>query len=1029
MKREFSRVLLWSWLLAQSREGTKAAEICAFLAPFMNNGSAKVPGRLMKKHLVSAGVAALLVCVAGAATAAPSRQLQGHVPPAAQASPPVSRVAAGARLDLAIGLPIRNEAALTDLLHRLYDPSSPDYHQYLTPDKFTELFGPTEADYEAVIDFVKSKSLIVTRTHANRLLLEVNGEAGDIERAFNVHLNLYRHPMGNRTFFAPDSEPSVDAGVPVLDISGLNNYLIPHPMSLRPMPAPRHPGPNLGSGSGGSFAGGDFRAAYAPGVTLDGTGQTLGLLEFDGYYSSDITTYETQAGLPNVTLQNVLLNNFKGSAGANNVEVALDIEVAISMAPSLSKVMVYEGTLPNTILNQMAIDNQAKQLSSSWSFTINGTTESIYRQLAAQGQTMFQASGDDGAYSGTVSPPSDDPNLTVVGGTTLATTGPGGRWVSETTWNWANTGSGTNASGGGISMAYTIPSWQQGISMSANQGSTTMRNIPDVALTADNIMVVFNKGSTGIFGGTSAAAPLWAGFMALVNQQALAGGKPTVGFLNPTLYSFATGPGYASGFHDVATGNNTNASSPKRFFAAAGYDLCTGWGTPAGQSLIDALSGNSAPVFTTNPFKEPTVNVGQAYSATISTNASDANPSATLTFAKLSGPTWLNVAADGTLSGTAANSDAGTNTFVVSVADSGGLSNTATMYLNVNGAPSFTSNPLIEPTANAGQAYSISIANMVTDPNPGDTLTLAKVSGAAWLSVASNGAVSGTPANANAGTNTFVVSVTDSGGLSNTATMYIDVNGAPIFTSNPFTEPTATAGRAYSASIATNATDPNPGATLTFAKVSGPAWLSVAGSGSVSGTPANANAGTNTFVVSVSDSGGLSNTATMYISVNGAPSFTSNPFTEPTANAGQPYSGSISNQATDPNPGDILTFAKVSGPSWLSVAGDGSITGTPASADAGTNSFIVSVTDTGGLSNSATMNVTVMVQQTPIKLQIAGTGTQLSLSWTGGNAPFQVQMTTNLVLPNWQDFGNPTTNSSFSLTASNAAAFYRIKGR
>ena len=1068
------------------------------------------------------GASLIWVMAASLVDAAPTRVLSGHVPPAVRNLPPRGRVAPEARLSLAIGLPLRNKSALTSLLERLYDPESPDFHQYLNPARFAELFGPTEADYQGVISFAISNNLKLKAAHPNRVLLEVEGTAGDIERAFGVHLNLYQHPGEDRLFFAPDADPSVSQAVPILDISGMDNFVIPRPMSINLKSAAHGPAPNSGSGTGGSYRGGDFRAAYLPGVSLTGVGQTVGLLEFDGYYASDIASYESQAGLASVPLQNILLNNFSGSPGGNNVEVALDIEVAIAMAPGLSKVMIYEGTQPNSVLNKMATDNVAKQLSSSWTYGVNATSENIYRQFAAQGQTMFQASGDSGAYAGAIATPADDPNLTIVGGTTLSTTGPNGGWGSETAWNWANTHSGTSATGGGISTSYSIPSWQSGMSMSASKGSTTMRNTPDVALTADNIMVVYNNGTSGVVGGTSAAAPLWAGFMALVNQQALAGGQANVGFLNPALYSLAKGAAFTSGFHDITTGNNTNSSSPTKFFSATGYDLCTGWGTPTGQFLINALSGNSntAPIFLTNPFKEPTVNVGQSYASTISTNASDSNPTNTLKFAKVSGPIWLIVAGDGSLSGPATNATVGTNTFVVSVTDSGGLSNTATLLINVNGAPSFTSNPFTEPGINAKQAYSGSIANKITDPNPGDLLSLRKVSGPAWLSVAINGAMSGTPASTDAGTNSFVVSVTDSGGLSNTATMAIKVNGAPSFSSNPVKEPSASAGQLYSASLASQATDPNPGDILSFAKVSGPGWLSIAGNGALSGTPANGDLGTNIFLVSVTDSGGLSNSAALYISVigaplfakpvfsapaanvnqaytasiagqasdpnpgatpmygkasgpgwlavapdgtlsgtpaltdtgtnsfvvtvgdsngltntatllirvNGAPYFKNDPFVLPTATVDQPYSGSLTNQATDPNPGDVLTFAKVSGPAWLGVSTNGLLSGAPTSADASTNTFRLSVTDSGGLSNSATMSIVVLTKPTPITVQVSSIGKQISLTWAGGNGPYQVQAATNLGSPAWLNVGSATTNYSLSFFPSNTPSFYRVQG-
>ncbi len=214
--------------------------------------------------------------------------------------------------------------------------------------------------------------------------------------------------------------------------------------------------------------------------------------------------------------------------------------------------------------------------------------------MAAQGQTFFAASGDYDAYTGLIPFPDDSPYITEVGGTTLTTTGPGGAFVSETVWNWGN-GIG---SAGGISTQYPIPAWQTNVSMTANHGSTTHHNIPDVALTADNVYVRADGGNLDV-GGTSCASPLWAGFTALVNQQAASQGAAPVGFLNPVVYTLGLGSRYATSFHDTITGNNTSGKSPVNFNAVAGYDLCTGWGTPAGINLINALlSANLSPLLT-----------------------------------------------------------------------------------------------------------------------------------------------------------------------------------------------------------------------------------------------------------------------------------------------------------------------------------------------------------------------------------------------------------------------------------------------
>jgi subtilase family serine protease len=472
-----------------------------------------------------------------------------------------------------------------------HDPKSTNYHQYLTPQQFTERFGPTEQDYKALIEFAKANGLTVVGTHPNRMLLDIKASVADIEKASHVTMRLYQHPMETRTFYAPDVEPSLDLAVPVLHISGLDNYVVPRRSKLKPVSSDGATNVtcNGGSGSGpyGGYMAKDIRAAYVPGVLLDGSGQSVGLLEFDGYYPIAITEYESSNNLPNVTLTDVLLDGF-GGTNYSNGEVEWDIEMAIAMAPGLSSVIVYEiagtnifgvGTLPpDDLLNRMATDNLAKQLSSSWDFNLSSNSEQIFQEFAAQGQSFFQSSGDSGC--GDLTPVQEDPYITIVGGTELTMTTNGGAWVSETTWNLSD-----GSSGGGISTIYAIPWWQQGIDMSANGGSTTMRNMPDVAMVADEIYCFWGNtpGSGHKAYGTSLATPLWAGFMALVNQQLAQAGLPSAGLINPAIYAIGKGPNYASCFHDITTGSNC-------YQAVSGYDLCTGWGTPNGRALIDYLT-------------------------------------------------------------------------------------------------------------------------------------------------------------------------------------------------------------------------------------------------------------------------------------------------------------------------------------------------------------------------------------------------------------------------------------------------------
>jgi subtilase family serine protease len=552
-------------------------------------------------------VAAITAAFLSPSSAAGRQFLHGHVPAIIGGFhlQPVGRLPAQEHLGLVIGLPLRSGEEFSNLLQQIYDPSSPQYHRYLTPQQIAERFGPAEQDYQAVVVFAQTNGLQVSGVYADRTLLRVDGTVADIEKTFHVTMLVYSHPTEARTFYAPDAEPSPDLAVPILHISGLNDYILPRPSGhIGTSPKQGAAMPAAGSGSGGAYLGNDFRAAYVPGTSLNGAGQAVGLLELDGYYTNDILTYETNANLPNVTLTNALIDGFSGTpdSDANWVgEVSLDIEMVISMAPGISKVLVYEA--PNCcyywvdILKQMQQDNIAKQLSSSWLFDFDDlNADTIYKEFAMQGQSFFQCSGDYLAFYNGISQWTDESHVTLVGGTMLTTTGGGGSWVSETTWN---NGDGTIGSGGGVSASYMgnfpIPSWQQGIDMTTNQGSTAKRNVPDVSLVAYDAWVVWNNGSKGWWWGTSIAAPLWAGFTALVNQQAANYGEPMVGFLNPALYAIGKGPLYTSCFHDITTGNNTNSYSSGLYYAVAGYDLCTGWGTPNGASLINALAPANSP--------------------------------------------------------------------------------------------------------------------------------------------------------------------------------------------------------------------------------------------------------------------------------------------------------------------------------------------------------------------------------------------------------------------------------------------------
>lgn len=539
----------------------------------------------------------------------------------------LGRLDAGARVPLSISLPLRNPAGLEDLLARLYDPNDALYRKFLSQPEFAARFGPTQADYDAVIAFARSHGMTVVSTSPTRSSVDVTGTREAAEAAFGVQLAQYQMADG-RVAYANTSVPRVPqfmaariAGV--TGLSTVNAYRHPHlhrltGEALRPMiqAVPTHA--QQGTGPFGGLAPADIKTAYnltsvAPvNLTgLTGKGQTLGLYELDGYLPGDILGYTQKFNLPPANLRNVLFQGYSGAAGVNTGEVVLDIEVMTALAPN-ANIVVYEtqnGTASATSLFQrIADDNVAKSISTSWgldeaSAQSNGgiaAETAAFKQMQAQGQSIFAAAGDDGAFDDrktlSVDDPAANPAMTGVGGTKITLAPTGQTYVSETTWN-REPGAGAGG-GGGISTLFPIPNYQAGIKTAASQ---TMRNVPDVSLNADPqtgySVYVTAPGNAGgaftIIGGTSAAAPLWAAFTGLVNEQrADFGLSSTVGFLNPALYTLAQTGQTASVFHDISDGSDN-----LKYVAVAGYDNATGLGTFIGDQLLGALSpSTSAPV-------------------------------------------------------------------------------------------------------------------------------------------------------------------------------------------------------------------------------------------------------------------------------------------------------------------------------------------------------------------------------------------------------------------------------------------------
>jgi subtilase family serine protease len=492
------------------------------------------------------------------------------------------------RIDVVLAL--RHAPELANFVVEVNDPSSASYRHFVTPEQFTERFGPSQEDYDAVIRFAKANGLTVVGGSRDSFEVQMQGSVGAIEKAFHVFMNVYQHPTENRTFFAPDREPSVELPFQLWHVSGLDNFSIPRPL-LRHSNSKVKSNAVKGSCPGGEYCGSDMRAAYYGGTALTGAGQNLGLLEYLGYDIADLNTYFKNVGqtdsvpVTGVSTDGSSLNCVEPKC--DDREQILDMTQAISMAPGLTGLYVFVGNTDTAMLGSMTTHKPlVGSIGSSWTWQPSdpSTDDPYFQKFAVQGQNYFQAAGDSGAYTVNSSYvfPGDDAYVTVVGGTDLQVTKAGGPWASETAWV---------DGGGGVYTpdAIPIPAWQQlpGVITGANRGSTTLRNSPDVSAEAnqDFYTCADQRACAGGWGGTSFAAPMWAGFMALINQQAVANGNPPLGFVNPAIYNIGVGSSYTSDFHDITSGSNGEPTT-------TGYDLATGWGSPNGVALINALAGS-----------------------------------------------------------------------------------------------------------------------------------------------------------------------------------------------------------------------------------------------------------------------------------------------------------------------------------------------------------------------------------------------------------------------------------------------------
>jgi kumamolisin len=528
-----------------------------------------------------------------AATQSLAFEAMSHIPKAAKSFADRGALSRNQVLPVMISLELNHEDELDRRLLEVYSPGSVSYRKFVTPEEFHARYAPTQEQVEQAQNYLAAQGVTDLQVNENGYLIEGKASVGALKAAFQAEIRQYKDSTGNM-YFAPSSEPRFPQGLRIRAVHGLSNMARFQSFAQKQESI----GAQLGSGPSGGFTPQDIRHAYRVPTQTSGAGQTIAVVALDGYSASDVVSYQKAFGLPSVPLQNVFIDGATGAMGQEAMETTLDIELVSALAPGAKKIMVYQA--PNSaqsVLNlysRIANDNLAQIVTTSWggpeqmqSTSFVMAESSIFKQMALQGQTVFAAAGDSGAYgdqkSISVIDPASQPFVVSVGGTRLYAAG--GTYQGETTWN--NGSAAQGAGGGGVSALWVQPGWQSGVNTSTNRGSASMRNVPDVALNSDPMTgyAIFYSGRWVTIGGTSAAAPLWAGFTALVNEKRQINGLRQIGFLNPILYSLGRSARYSSDFNDIRDGS-TNLYYP----AVQGYDNATGWGSFNGQGLFDDLS-------------------------------------------------------------------------------------------------------------------------------------------------------------------------------------------------------------------------------------------------------------------------------------------------------------------------------------------------------------------------------------------------------------------------------------------------------
>ena len=497
------------------------------------------------------------------------------------------------RLEASVLLRRRDGGALTEHVKQLARREGKA--KRLSREEFDQQFGANPADVAAVKKFADAHGLAVVQEHTGRRTVVLSGTVSQFNAAFGVDLQRFEHSGGSyRGRVGPVHLPDELHGV-VEGVLGLDNRPVAKPhFRVRPSQSKAHP--RASAGSAISFTPLQIASLYGF-PSGAGQGECVAIIELGGgERPADLSTYFSGLGIhsaPKVTTVSVDhgKNHPTGNANGPDGEVMLDIEVVGAIAPGASIAVYFAPNTDAGFLDAITTavhdtNNKPSVISISWggpelSWTQQSLTafDSAFQAAAAMGITVCVASGDNGSSDGVndganhVDFPASSPHALACGGTSLR--GSGNTISSESVWNDGAQG---GAGGGGVSSVFPLPAWQDGLQATLTSGggkALTMRGVPDVSGDADpeTGYEVRIDGTNTVIGGTSAVAPLWAGLIARINA---AKGSPA-GFINPQLYAAH------SSLNDITSGNNG------AFQAGAGWDACTGLGSPNGAKLAALL--------------------------------------------------------------------------------------------------------------------------------------------------------------------------------------------------------------------------------------------------------------------------------------------------------------------------------------------------------------------------------------------------------------------------------------------------------